>query len=66
MILGLRGLIRGLRGLILAYIGFILGLGSLVEVWGGDGWTDRQKPEKIAPCGIIGHRALQGRCPKEF
>ena len=31
---------------------------------GGDGRTDGRKPEKIALCGIIGHRPLQGRCPK--
>ena len=31
---------------------------------GGDGRTDGRKPEKIALCGIIGHRPLRGRCPK--
>ena len=31
---------------------------------GGDGQTDRPKPEKIALCGIIGHWLLRGRCPK--
>ena len=25
---------------------------------------DRRKPEKIALCGIKGHRPLRGRCPK--
>ena len=30
---------------------------------GTDRRTDRRKPEKIALCGIIGHRPLQGRCP---
>ena len=28
---------------------------------GGDG---KWKPEKVALCGIIGHRPLRGRCPK--
>ena len=28
---------------------------------GGDG---KWEPEKIALCGIIGHRPLRGRCPK--
>ena len=31
-----------------------------------DGRTDgKRKPEKIALCGIIGHRPLRGRCPKK-
>ena len=31
---------------------------------GGDGRTDgKRKPEKIALCGIIGHRPLRGRFP---
>ena len=34
---------------------------------GGDGRTDgKRKPEKIALCGIIGHRPLRGRCPKRI
>ena len=28
------------------------------------GGGDVRKPEKIALCGIIGHRPLRGRCPK--
>ena len=31
-----------------------------LRLGGGDG----RKPEKIALCGIIGHRPLRGRCPK--
>ena len=32
---------------------------------GGDVCTyGERKPEKIALCGIIGHRPLRGRCPK--
>ena len=34
--------------------------GSEGPVLGGD----VRKPEKIALCGIIGHRPLRGRCPK--
>ena len=38
---------------------------------GGDGRRDgrtdgKRKPEKIALCGIIGHRPLRGRCPKRI
>ena len=38
----------------------------VLRLQGGDGHTDRRKPEKIALCGIIGHRPLRGRCPKGF
>ena len=33
-----------------------------------DEWTEGQNngdPEKIAMCGIIGHRLLRGHCPKK-
>ena len=36
-----------------------------LRLGGGGGRTDgKRKPEKIALCGIIGHRPLRGRCPK--
>ena len=43
--------------------GLHLQSGRLVLRLGG-GRTDGRKPEKIALCGIIGHRPLWGRCPK--
>ena len=60
--LGLPGPGLGFPGPGLGLPGPGSGLGGGMEGW-MDGWTDRDL-EKIALCGIIGHRPLPGRCPK--
>ena len=39
------------------------GGGGRMDRW-TDGQTDGRKPEKIAQCGIIGHRPPRGHCPQ--